>query len=113
MRRIFGEDSKVYFIKDEVTGFIKIGCTKRIPQRFVALKSTVKHPIVVLKLISGEYKLEHSLHKRFAQYRSSGEWFRPSKELMDFIAGLEHSEYKGVVNKGDYVTYDILRQAQT
>ena len=34
-------------------------------------------------------ELERELHARFADHRSHGEWFRPSPELLDYVA--EHA----------------------
>lgn len=92
----------VYFIQGEITRLIKIGCTIRCPQlrtpnakkeerkgqcfRIEELQTGSPDELVVLACVpQWGVKEEYALHKRFAHLRVRGEWFRPEKELLDFV----------------------------
>lgn len=75
-----------YFIKDSITGYIKIGITSdSIHKRVKAITGTiVPRTFNCIGFIVGN--VERDLHKRFATDRVKGEWFKQSKELLDYIA---------------------------
>ncbi len=79
-------DGCVYFL--ECDGFTKIGFTKNLRKRLSALQLCNPKPIRFLAILPGDRKLETALHKRFADHRSSGEWFCLEGTLRDFL--LEH-----------------------
>lgn len=72
--------SVVYFIR--MGDLIKIGYTSNLIQRVQGLSLTMGH---VLVAIPGASALESELHRRFAEYREHGEWFRAVPEILDYV----------------------------
>ena len=79
----------IYFIQCVCPGDrpIKIGRTVFISQRLIQLRTGNPWPLTVLGVMESDYEEaeEDALHERFATTRMSGEWFEPSKELLQFI----------------------------
>jgi len=76
----------VYFA--ECDGLIKIGTSINAMQRVSALKARL------LGVQAGGFAIEADLHQRFHAGRvyPRGEWFRPTPDLLDYIAGLSRAE---------------------
>lgn len=76
----------VYFIQEGVSGSIKIGCTKNVSSRLDALQVANPRPLRLLGIIkTDDARLEKSWHERFAADCVLGEWFEPTKALLDAI----------------------------
>ena len=74
----------VYFIQGEVTKLIKIGYTNDVQKRLKALQQSEE--LTLLKQMDDVPRAyETVLHQRFSHLCARGEWFRPKKELLDFI----------------------------
>lgn len=74
----------VYFLQGVETKRIKIGVSFNVPNRMAQLVSS--EPLELLGVIKGGgEKLERELHKKFAEQRVHGEWFKPSQELFEYI----------------------------
>lgn len=71
----------VYFV--ERAGLIKVGWTMDPARRFGNLM-----PDRVLLLLRGTMQDEHRVHAAFSSAHETGEWFRPTADLMTFIEGL-------------------------
>lgn len=83
----------VYFAQLTTGGPIKIGMAKRLRTRMFALQSGCPYPLQVLYAMpEAGYKEEAALHRRFADQRLHGEWFRPAPKLRDLIAVLAGDE---------------------
>ncbi len=68
----------VYFVEAE-NGWIKIGRTKAIRERFLSLRLGSPIPVHILRIFEcngNSRKVEKKWHKRFASKRQHGEWFR-------------------------------------
>ena len=75
----------IYFIREE-DGPIKIGYTgNNIKSRLSQLQTSNAKQLLVLTTVKGDMKDEKMLHARFSPYHITGEWFKPSKELLDYI----------------------------
>jgi hypothetical protein len=88
-RAEFGSNDQeiAYFIQDE-GGPIKIGKTRgSAKERMHSLQ--IGNPRRLRLLATTAAHAEAALHRRFAADSISGEWFRPSTELVAFIASLE------------------------
>lgn len=66
-------------------GLVKIG-TVANPYRLEKRAQQLR--ITILATEPGHYSRERSLHKRFADHREHGEWFRPADDLLSYIADL-------------------------
>lgn len=77
----------IYFIQDSGTLAIKIGYTAGdSPEaRRKALQTGNPSPLVLLAAAEGDTTDEAALHRRFAEARIGGEWFRPVPELITTI----------------------------
>ena len=75
----------IYFIQAADNGLIKIGYTDDIKQRLRTLRTMSPERLYLMKVIKGDQKQETLLHKRFNCLRSHGEWFRPERELLEYI----------------------------
>lgn len=64
---------------------IKIGRTKDPRTRLRILQTSHPVPLRYLALWRGGEKEERELHERFSYLRMLGEWFRPGRELRDFV----------------------------
>jgi Meiotically up-regulated gene 113 len=75
--------------------FIKIGMSAFPTGRMSSLKTEYGYPATLLAMMPGGAEEEAAMHQRFAHLRLEGigrkppEWFYPTKELMDFIRGVE------------------------
>lgn len=78
----------VYFLRAETTRLIKIGVSRDIRQRIVALQTGSPDKLVLMGIIrcDAPKDFERELHSRFGRDRSHGEWFRPSEALEALIA---------------------------
>jgi hypothetical protein len=89
-RKMVGVE-RVYFIKDLVTGNIKIGKAINPAKRLKSLQTGNANKLVIVTTQVGGEELENELHRRFATSHISGEWFYPTKELEDYISALKQS----------------------
>lgn len=76
---------KIYFIQESGSGAIKIGWSNSTEARKNALQIGTPHSLTILGEVPGEHSVESKIHKKFDHLRISGEWFKPEKELLDFI----------------------------
>lgn len=83
----------VYFVQ-QITpagdGPIKIGVSADVQKRLRQLRTGVPHDLALLATMQGDDTTEYGFHVRFAADRISprAEWFRPSPELLAFIASV-------------------------
>ena len=76
----------VYFIQSSGRQqLIKIGHTTNLPQRLSALRTIHVEPLEVLFTFPGKKNVERELHKQFVSACITGEWFRPTPELLAYI----------------------------
>jgi len=72
----------VYFAQSLSTRAVKIGTSENVSKRLSALGD-----VLLLATEQGGFKVEAWLHSRFKGARIDGEWFRPTADLMAYIAG--------------------------
>lgn len=78
--------SVVYFIQVEPFGPIKIGTTKgNVAIRMRALQQTSPHILKWIGCFAGDQKDELTAHDQLKNSRARGEWFYPTKEVLDFV----------------------------
>lgn len=64
---------------------VKIGCSIKPVDRILQVGEWIPFPITMLATIKGNYTLEATLHRMFAEEWSHGEWFNASPRLLAFI----------------------------
>jgi hypothetical protein len=75
----------IYFIQNGDA--VKIGVTIHDARdRLAYLQTATPHKLTLLGHIEGSYDEERALHRRFAHLRIRNEWFRLTRELIEFIA---------------------------
>lgn len=72
-------DANVVYFARTWDGLIKIGTTADVWQRVRNLRAEL------LGVVPGAYQVEASMHRRFAEHREHGEFFRPHRDLLAFI----------------------------
>ena len=77
----------LYFVQCGEGGPIKIGITHSPKQRFSALQTACPYPLSVLyvRKVEDAPGQESALHRSFAKYRLSGEWFLPAKSILRLV----------------------------
>ena len=65
--------------------FVKIGFTKNINKRLSQLQVSSPVKLEVLHLIEGNVSLEKELHRKFKEFRTSGEWFNYDSSILEYF----------------------------
>lgn len=65
--------------------YVKIGISANVMERLASLQTGAPEKIVLYAVLDGWAAEETALHRRFAQYRLNGEWFRKDGELAEWI----------------------------
>lgn len=74
-------NSCVYFIRAGARGPIKIGLAVDVGQRMRSLQTASPTLLELIGAIPGGLKLEKAIHRRLAEFRLHGEWFKPTLEV--------------------------------
>lgn len=77
--------SHVYFIRNEKTRLIKIGYSVNPNARLRALEVGAGSALSLLATTPGGRSEETELHRRLCRSRAHGEWFHPTREVLDAI----------------------------
>lgn len=75
----------IYFIQQGKDGPIKIGKSDAPQQRLEQLQTANPYQLNFLGGASDYTYNETDIHKKFKHLRLKGEWFKPEKELFDFM----------------------------
>jgi hypothetical protein len=78
-------NSVVYFVRREVDGLVKIGTSINVNRRMSWLANGAG-PVTLLGTVPGGFDRENHIHRVFHDSREHGEWFRPTPELLAYIA---------------------------
>lgn len=73
----------VYFLRADNTA--KIGFSTNLRQRLEKLRNGNSFPVFICKIVKGDRRTERTFHKRFAEYRTRGEWFELRGSLAKFL----------------------------
>lgn len=77
--------SIVYFIQGVNGGPIKIGHTDNIEKRIKQMQTGNPNQLILLHITRGGKNLEDQIHEEFKEDHYRGEWFKPSKRILEFI----------------------------
>lgn len=78
----------IYFIRDTLSGFIKIGHSVDPRARLAQIQVHCAGAVELMAVEEGSEPREAELHQAFAACRQRGEWFSPTVPLMAHIATL-------------------------
>lgn len=85
--------SWVYFIQRGESGPIKIGTAMNVDKRLTQLQcGNAEHLRVLFAGKTSDGLREVDLHKKFHRLRMKGEWFKPERELLEFVECLATSD---------------------
>ena len=81
-----GDGSYVYFVGNKEYGFVKIGKSKRVEERFMELQVGCPFDLYLFGVYQnmGHY-LEKHFHEKWRPYHVRGEWFRIEGNLEEFL----------------------------
>lgn len=83
------ESTQLYFIQAEgAPPYIKIGIAGNVRRRITDMQLCCPYRLRLLKRVPAP-QLERSLHRRFADDRVTGEWFKITDELLRVISEME------------------------
>lgn len=78
-------NSYIYYAACPITGFIKIGFAKNVPDRMGKLKTATPYGLQLLAYHAGKKYYEKQIHGLFAELRVNREWFWPHAKLCEWI----------------------------
>lgn len=84
----------VYFIQVMNGGPIKVGFAVNPEKRFKAIQGCNHEKLEIIAVIPGVHSLENKIHKDLRGYNIHGEWFRPDKEVIEYIKNIQVVEYE-------------------
>lgn len=80
---------KIYFIKSEMLGMIKIGFTLGdVNKRISSIQSGSADKVTLIKWVNGTEIEERKLHRLFEDCNCHREWFYPKEKLLKYIESL-------------------------
>lgn len=79
----------IYFIITEDKKYVKIGFTKDLKKRLVALQNANPTELSVLKTINGGFHEEQIIHRKLSKHHHRLEWFHYNKETGEFINNIK------------------------
>lgn len=84
----------VYFVQGTPGTPIKIGTTDsgRVRARVKQLQTGHPFPLRVLRTVRGGKQLESDVHRMFADYRLSGEWFAPEPVVLALVGQSKYGD---------------------
>lgn len=101
----------IYFIQSLNGGNIKIG---RSIEPFIRLATLQREyndsSLRIIGLTTGRFTKENELHRQFAQFRKTGEWFEPSSEIFDYIKKNTTTDFLelDIVQPGSNIIRELL-----
>lgn len=75
----------IYFVRCQARNAIKIGTADDPAARLRGLQTACPDDLELLGSIPGSESEERALHRKFAELRIRGEWFRAEQSLIGFI----------------------------
>jgi len=75
----------VYFIRHP-SGHIKIGYSKDVASRLRGLQTANPINLSLIGFVPGTRQDERALHRKLGEWRSGGEWFMPSREVVEEVS---------------------------
>lgn len=89
----------IYFVQCGKNGPIKIGCAANVEDRVAQIQTSCPYELKLLWKIDGGMNKEAEIHERWKHEKIRGEWFRPSRSLLNFINGEAANEWEVQVEK--------------
>lgn len=81
-------ETRIYFIRNTVSGRVKIGVSDNPRGRLSSLQTGTTDPLEIIAEMPGDERYEQALHTAFGEHRVSGEWFAFEGRLAAFVCAL-------------------------
>jgi hypothetical protein len=91
--------SRIYFIEAVGLSLVKIGYTVDPVKRFMGMLTMSPVPLSLLGSIWGGPQKEAEIHAKLATFRTHGEWFKMTAEVMAIVATAETSYGSDMLNQ--------------
>ncbi len=101
----------IYFIQCGKNGPIKIGYTGNVEGRLASMQTSCPYELKLLWSIKGDTDDEQDLHEEWKHERIRGEWFHPSKKLLEYINKWASNDWE--IKLSDDQTIDITETKST
>lgn len=88
----------LYFIQMDRIGPIKIGFTKNIANRLIALQTSSPYPLNLLCITPSNENQEKEIHSCYDAIRLEGEWFLPHPLVIRDIENIKYFNKKNGFN---------------
>ena len=75
----------VYFIRGKESGNIKIGFSTNPDKRKSNLQTAHYEELEFIGIMNGSLEDEAKIKAMFSEFNIRGEWYRPDREIMDFV----------------------------
>ena len=98
--RTAGVTQFVYFIQEADGGPVKIGTAADPLKRCAMLQCGNHRELIVRYAIPGDATVETSLHHRFCESRTAGEWFDMPEVVLAWAAGMEARAHEHMAEHG-------------
>jgi Meiotically up-regulated gene 113 len=85
----------IYFVREGLTGPIKIGFSGSTRQRVNSLRSASPNVLTCLAVMRGTRIDEYKLHQQFSDARVQGEWFTATPALLKYISVNAREQFFG------------------
>lgn len=80
-------------------GPVKIGKTKDLDARIQSLQTGSPHEIMILVFVVAPDEIEKQLHAYLDEFRMNGEWFKPSKEVLETVEIIRSTGIDALLDK--------------
>lgn len=82
----------VYLLQKGRRAVVKIGFSGDHEERRQSLQTATPDRLRLIATLPGNRSVEAALHKRFREYKVTGEWYRLEGELAEYVAGLKDND---------------------
>lgn len=106
----------VYFVQEYLTGTFNIGKTKNITKRMNVyhIKLPMKNELLYFVKSGNQHKTKAAFHKHFAAKQADGEWFKLTREDLEWIKNGDYTEeiHASILDQGDGEEDVLLTEKQ-
>lgn len=102
----------LYFLRNPLTGLVKIGSTKDVERRVRELECASGMLLELVRVFPGEGDQEKELHVALDDCRGLGEWFRPPRVLRYWLESKRDLDWLLMELLDDYEEWDATTDSE-
>lgn len=88
----------IYFIRGKESGNIKIGFSINPEKRKSNLQTAHYEELEFIGIMNGSLEDESKIKEFFSEFKIRGEWYRPVKEVLDYVKENANKPKKNIVS---------------